>query len=181
MANIHKAIVCLFTSLLILAFSCNTDKNRIKCKVEEMRSVPIDLCLDKLSCKLHQQKHSDYKYKMIVYVDSTECTPCELGHLRFYIPLIDEAKKNKTNVGFYFIIAPKVQDWFDLNTEIEETDIHGNIYIDSTYIFLNNNPTIPKEKKYHSFMLDRNNRIVFIGSPIDNERIKGIYKKSILK
>ena len=62
-----------------------------------------------------------------------ECTPCELGHLRFYIPLIHEAQKNKTDIGFFFIIAPKEQDWFDLNMEIEETDIPGNIYIDSTY------------------------------------------------
>lgn len=179
MAYINKAIASLFICFLILVSSCNTDKNSIRHKIEKMNSMPINLCLNEISCKLRQQNHNNYKYRMVVYVDSTECTPCELGHLRFYIPLIHEAQKNKTDIGFFFIIAPKEQDWFDLNMEIEETDISGNIYIDSTYIFLKSNPTIPKEKKFHSFMLDKNNHIVFIGSPIDNEKIKGIYRKLI--
>lgn len=146
-----------------------------------MQYAKVDLCFDDFLLKKSSQTTNSLDFNMIVYVDSSECTPCELGHLRFWNPLIKESlEKSKYKTGLTIILAPKEKDWFDLNEEIKESDIPANIYIDSTYVFLKNNPFIPKEKKYHSFLLNKNNEIILVGNPVNNKRIKNIYRNYIL-
>lgn len=60
--------------------------------LEEMKSRPIELCLDKMECRRNPLNKLDKKYTMVEYIDSTECTPCALNKLRIWNPLIMEAR-----------------------------------------------------------------------------------------
>ena len=42
---------------------------------------------------------------MVVYVDSAVCSPCALGKLRFWNPLISEAKKERIDIDYVFTIV----------------------------------------------------------------------------
>lgn len=117
---------------------------------------------------------------MVAYVDSAECTPCALSKLRFWNPLIKEARDKKINIDYVFILAPKIKDMEDVNLELANTDLQSSIYLDTAYVFMKHNPVIPKEKKYHTFLLDKENKIIFVGSPTENEKIKKIYKQKVL-
>lgn len=48
----------------------------------------VDLCYEQMECKLQPISSRCKKFKMIVYIDSTECTPCALSHLRYWNPII---------------------------------------------------------------------------------------------
>ena len=127
-----KAKLSIIGMMICLLFlGCKSEKEQVRDKIEQMKSRPIELCLDKMECRRNPLNKLDKKYTMVEYIDSTECTPCALNKLRIWNPLIMEA-------------------------------------------------SMPIDNKYHSFLLGENNEILFVGSPIKNEKVKNIYKR-ILK
>lgn len=170
-------LACLF---LLLLTSCKSEKEQVKSYVEEMKANPVSLCLDQMECRLNPIKGKRTPtYRMVVYVDSAECSSCALGKLRFWNPLIQEARDKKINIDYIFILAPKPESMDDINMELEITDLQSSIYLDTAYVFKKRNPAIPKDKRYHSFLLDKKGKILFVGSPIDSEKIKNVYYRAL--
>ena len=169
----------LLASMMLCYVGCNSKNHKVESHLEEMLASPIVLKLDQMQCRKKNLEEKTKKYRMVVFVDSTECTPCSLSKLRFWNPLIKEARKKKINIDYIFIIAPKKSEIEDLNLELSITDLKSSIYLDTAYVFRKVNPSIPNERKFHSFLLDKKNQIIFVGNPIENDKIKTIYGKSI--
>lgn len=167
------------TMICLLFLGCKSEKEQVRDKIEQMKSRPIELCLDKLECRRNPLNKLDKKYTMVVYVDSTECSSCALSKLRFWNPLIAEAKKKQLDIDYVFILAPKKEDMEDVNVELEITDLQSSIYVDTAFVFKMNNKDFPKENKYHSFLLNTDGKVIFIGSPIANKKVMDIYKNIV--
>lgn len=179
--RLTNRVSLLVTCLLLLLFSCcKNEKERVKSYVEEMKATPVSLCLNQMECRINPIKGKRTPtYRMVVYVDSAECSSCALGKLRFWNPLIQEAQDKKIDIDYIFILAPKPESMDDINMELEITDLQSSIYLDTAYVFKKRNPAIPKETKYHSFLLDKKGNVQFVGSPIDSEKIKNVYYKAL--
>lgn len=167
------------TMICLLFLGCKSEKEQVRDKIEQMKSRPIELCLDKMECRRNPLNKLDKKYTMVVYVDSTECSSCALSKLRFWNPLIAEAKKKQLDIDYVFILAPKKEDMEDVNVELEITDLQSSIYVDTAFAFKKNNKDLPKENKYHSFLLNTEGKVILIGSPIANKKIMDIYKSTV--
>lgn len=165
--------------ICLLFFGCKSEKEQVRDKIEEMKSRPIELCLDKMECRRNPLSKLNKKYTMVVYVDSAECSSCALSKLRFWNPLIAEAKKKQLDIDYVFILAPKKKDMEDVNVEQEITDLQSSIYVDTAFAFKKNNKDLPKENKYHSFLLNTEGKVILIGSPIANKKIMDIYKSTV--
>lgn len=74
-------------------------------------------------------------------------------------PLIKKARTAKKGIDYVFIVAPKPSEMDDINLELSITDLKSSIYLDTAYIFRKENPSIPSDRKYHSFLLDKNGKI----------------------
>ena len=168
-----------FACVLFICSSCTSEKKQIKDNLELMTGTPINLSLDKMEARRNPLVKSDSEFKMVVYVDSSECSPCALSHLRFWNPLIKEARQKKISIDYVFILAPNPETMDDVNMELDITDLGSSIYIDSDYVFKKSNSFIPKESKYHSFLLNKRNKVILIGSPIDSEKIKNMYNEVV--
>lgn len=167
------------TMICLLFLGCKSEKEQVRDKIEEMKSRPIELCLDKMECRRNPLSKLNKKYTMVVYVDSAECSSCALSKLRFWNPLIAEAKKKQLDIDYVFILAPKKEDMEDVNVELEITDLQSSIYVDTAFAFKKNNKDLPKENKYHSFLLNTEGKVIFIGSPIANKKVMDIYKNIV--
>lgn len=167
------------TMICLLFLGCKSEKEQVRDKIEQMKSRPIELCLNKMECRRNPLNKLDKKYTMVVYVDSTECSSCALSKLRFWNPLIAEAKKKQLDIDYVFILAPKKEDMEDVNVELEITDLQSSIYVDTAFVFKKNNKDFPKENKYHSFLLNTDGKVIFIGSPIANKKVMDIYKNIV--
>lgn len=165
--------------ICLLFFGYKSEKEQVRDKIEEMKSRPIELCLDKMECRRNPLSKLNKKYTMVVYVDSAECSSCALSKLRFWNPLIAEAKKKQLDIDYVFILAPKKKDMEDVNVELEITDLQSSIYVDTAFAFKKNNKDLPKENKYHSFLLNTEGKVILIGSPIANKKIMDIYKSTV--
>lgn len=118
------------------------------------------------------------KYKIVLYVDSFECTTC---YLRLYLwdELIKQANDYLTDkVDFYFFIQPSSnpQDLFYL---IKRDKFNYIIYFDNKKEFALING-FPEELNTVCFLLDRNNKIKRIGDPTVDLMIWDQYQEIII-
>lgn len=116
-------------------------------------------------------------YKILVYTDSVGCTTCKL-HLDQWNILIEEVRKEKPDlVNFQFYFQPKNLE--DLKMFFRRDNFTYPSYID-TKNELNKLNNLPKNEKYQTFLLDKDNKIISIGNPANNPQIWELYKKRII-
>lgn len=116
------------------------------------------------------------QYKVLTYVDTIGCTSCKL-QLPKWKKLISEFDSvSHGRVDFLFYMHPKSRkeviyllrrDAFSFPVCIDD---HDSLNI------LNH---FPQDEMFHTFLLDGENRIVAIGNPIRNPRIKELFLKVI--
>lgn len=164
------ALICIF------ACGCRGKQEEVADKIKLMQSCPVDLCLDKLECVRNMGQTKSSGYTMVVYVDSSQCTPCALNHLQFWNKLIEDAQKGHVDISYTFILGTKNQEKEDIAVELETNSLKGCIYIDTASVFISNNPQIPKEREYHSFLIDAKNKVLLVGNPINNDNVRKLYK-----
>lgn len=115
-------------------------------------------------------------YKILSYNDSTGCTACKL-QLSSWLKFIYEVDSivNK-DISFVFYFFPK--DVKDLRNIIIRENFNYPVCIDEFDEFntLNN---FPKERAFQTFLLNKENRVVAIGNPILNPKVKELYLKII--
>lgn len=114
----------------------------------------------------------DSEYKIVAYVDSMGCTSCKLHLSEWdnYINNIDSVYPNK--VQFLFFFFPKNGRDIYLTLRVER--FIYPICIDTLDV-LNNINHFPSDMQYQTFLLDKNNKVMAIGNPIQNPRIKELY------
>jgi len=43
------------------------------------------------------------------------------------------------------------------------------------------NPHLPKDERFHTFLLDENNKVILVGYPVNNPKLKELYLKELNK
>ena len=115
----------------------------------------------------------DGHYKILTYIDSIGCTSCKLQ--------LDDWKKFMSNkdvvdVRFLFVFSPAKRN--DILKSLKEHTFIHPVCIDETNKLdgLNHFPT---EFKGQTFLLDENNKVLAVGNPIHNLKVKELYLKII--
>lgn len=117
------------------------------------------------------------QYKILVYVDSTGCTPCKL-RLFDWREMIREVLKINKNVSFLFYV--NIKDYKIVEQNIKMNNFFYPIILDkkdkiNQINHLSNNPQL------HTFLLDRNNKVLLVGNPIENLKLRELYIQQISK
>jgi hypothetical protein len=78
-----------------------------------------------------------------------------------------------------FLFKPKKEDLHGVMMAFQREQFDYPIFIDPNATFVKQNPKLPKNRQLHSFLLDRNNRVVMVGNPLHNPVLWELYKKTI--
>lgn len=159
--------------ILILVCSCS-NRDTILQKVKQMKETPITIPLGKMVYwepeENEDEKLKDRDYRLVVFADSAQCTPCFISHLSEWYEFLSLEREGKLNVTF--IIEPKTALYDETIERINKVQFLHPLYIDSNYQFRKSNPKIPEESMYHVFLLNKNNQIVLVGNPLHNKQIE---------
>lgn len=122
------------------------------------------------------EKEKHYEYTVVYYVDSVGCTSCKLQLPLWKAFIRDVEKFTPSTVGIRLILCPK-----DLNDLLYTLKYHNFKYpvcidLDDSFNKVNHLSSIPD---FQTFLLDKDNRIVAIGNPIHNAKIKELFLKII--
>lgn len=117
------------------------------------------------------------KYKILTYVDSIGCISCklQLGKWKTFMEEVDSVGMNSARFLFFF--TPEKRR--DLLITLKSERFTYPICIDRENRLneLNNFPT--SDMNFHTFLLDRDNKVIAIGNPIHNPKVRELYLQII--
>lgn len=179
--NLRLMLSCIIV-LIFFMFSCR--KDTVGEKIKSMKEKSITIPLDSMVCWGESYERDALSvdsslYKWIVYVDSTECSECFLKKMAKWYYLANDEKKTK--VKLVFIIQSKQEQYKDLYAKMYIAHLRHTIYIDTNSCFEKNNPHLPKEHIYHTFLLDKDNNVILVGNPVDNSKVERMFKATITR
>lgn len=170
----HFAALLLLPYLLLLA-SCENEATRAR-KAWLGREIQIP---ETLTAKVYNRDtlcndllHK--KYKILTYVDSTDCAECKL-QLYYWYKLIQETRPYADSLAVVLIIHaqnPKA-------IQILSQQYHFNypIFYDKGGK-MNKLNHFPGKIDLQTYLLDENNKVLLVGSPLHDEVLKQSYLKA---
>ncbi len=117
--------------------------------------------------------------KMVIYTDSESCNGCMLSKLYLWQELIDYSEKYKGKLKFYFIFNPPENENIEKN--LKTNLLEYPMIIDRKGEFEKLNPQLPKNKALHAFLLDKDNKVIMVGNPLQNTEVEKLFYKEIEK
>ena len=117
--------------------------------------------------------------RIVIYYDSSTCSSCEISELWRWKFFTDEIRQY--DIDMLFIFAPSEAKEDEVITYLNLYHLPWPVYIDTDNLFSRNNKSLPHEKLFHTFLLDRKNRVVLIGDPIKSYEMQKLYKNVIEK
>ena len=117
---------------------------------------------------------SKSEYRIITYVDSVGCTSCKLK-LELWKKFIGQLD-TVGNVPVLFFLHPK--DKSELAYILRRDHFTYPVCIDENDS-LNKLNHFPSDMMFQTFLLDRDNKVLAIGNPIHNPKVKELYLKII--
>jgi hypothetical protein len=115
-------------------------------------------------------------YKVLIYVDSTGCTECRLKLSRWKMLMARMDSISAGSVPFLFVFHPKSVDDIYYIFQVDYFDYP--VYIDEKDE-LNRLNRFPPEEAFHTFLLDKDNKVIAIGNPVLNPDIEELYLNQI--
>ena len=113
-------------------------------------------------------------YKIFTYVDSMGCTSCRLG-LQQWKDLIDSCRIQQWKISFLFVVHSNNYAMFEEAIKYFEFDYPIIYDHNNKFEKINRFPVEP----YRTFLLDKNNKVKLVGSPINNSKMWELYKRII--
>lgn len=164
---------------IILLLSC-TEHHRKK-QIEQLFSTEIILPdTSSLFNKALDSINLDIPAKMLVYFDAETCASCALSRIWEWDEVSHITQASNGKYQTLFIFTPKQKDLSTVKRVFQGIHMENKlVYIDDRQDFITNNPTIPEDAMFHTFLLDRKNKIVLVGNPVHNEKLWELYKKTI--
>lgn len=180
-AKVCKLVWVLFLAL-ILFFGCkeNNQKKEVKRIVKEWQNkevvFPPNLVFTKYGKDTLNFEIPPSSYKIIMYVDSIGCTSCKLQLHKWkkFISEVDSVTNGEVPILFFF--HPK--DLREISYLLKRDGIDIPVCIDINDD-INTFNHFPSQQEFQTFLLNDENKVVFIGNPIHNIRIKEMYLKEI--
>lgn len=179
---------CIIIAITIsfILISCNENEKLVN-SISRMKSCPIDLCLDSLQyyvpmtkCLTEDDSLSFYQenISLVVYTDSSVCSSCTVNGMYKWVDFLEEIENCYSDrLKIYFIFSPRKSQMNDFRNAIHSLNLNYPIFIDTTNIFVRQNPHIPNNIKLHTFLINSDKMVCLVGSPLDSPTILELFHK----
>jgi hypothetical protein len=119
----------------------------------------------------------DKEYKILFYSDTTGCTDCKLRLFQWKFIMEDLDSISGRNVGFLFFLFPKNIE--EIRLIMERYDFNYPVFIDSTNKIGKLNHFPIGQTVFQCFLLDRDNKVLSVGNPVEFSQIHYLYNRTI--
>lgn len=168
---------CWIILVFVLLFfsSCeNKRKDAVAPFVKEwtgraIKNVPLEGFIQLRGDSIMQRAVRDYEYAIVSYIDASEAESCNL-HLFEWAKFIHEVD-SITNGRVPCILVVHPRNKHEFVHILKHYGFRYPVYIDEKGEF-NKSNSFPSNRILHTFLVDGNNKVLFVGSPIQSIRIK---------
>lgn len=115
-------------------------------------------------------------FKIVSYIDSSGCTSCRMK-LDMWSDITNEFKA-LTDLDIEVLMIVNTIDTADVLANMYRNNYLNPVAFDPDNVF-NRTNTLPPRPEHHCFLLDSENKVVAIGNPVLNPKIKELYEQYI--
>ena len=173
-------ITVLLTLSITLSCCINADKKRISNIISYWKNREIIFPTKNYFTLMGEDtipyQWKDASYKIISYIDSSGCTSCKLRlpFWKSYIAELDSLFDNQ--IAVLLFLHPKTKAEACLLLKRDHFDSPVCLDIKDSLNTLNH---FPSNANFQTFLLDKDNKILAIGNPILNPKVKDLYLRII--
>ncbi|MDR1699909.1 MAG: hypothetical protein LBR68_01820 [Lachnoclostridium sp.] len=117
--------------------------------------------------------------QFVVWVDSVACASCRINQMFEYDEIIDFSKKVREGFLPIFIFSPPHTKLNEAIQSLQVSMFDYPVFIDENQAFPAANPHIPADNRFHTFLIDKNGKVVLVGDPVNNPALWELYKTTI--
>ncbi len=174
-------LICLCALALSLT-GCK--KARLRSQVKTLMESTITLP-EKIVCVENGQTYPmpdslRDRAKLIVYIDSTECTTCRINHLGLYGKLFGLSRERGT-FDVVLLLANVAVYGVPVMRYMSDLEIDCPIYVDVDNAFLGLNHSVPEDKRLRAFFVDDAGTPLCIGDPTITENMYQVFLRALDK
>lgn len=176
MKNLFKCVIL----LSILSASACSKKNRLQVEAENFIGSQIVLPKDSMLQLTTSKDTVSAEYTYIVYVDSIVCSDCAVANISGWADMDLMKLVNLHKLTYAFVFSPQRGSVKRIIERLHDNAFFSQyVYVDTAGIFIKKNPNIPQSKLMHTFLIDNTGKVILVGSPIRNEKLKKLVLKRI--
>lgn len=172
-------------TFLSLDLACRHE-NKINIEVQSMYNQKVIIPIDSFYViHPHSENHllhgvdQKQRQRLIVYSDSLVCSSCKILELEKWESFFASKSSYKNVFDAIFIFSPSHIDLEVLKFAIKSQEISFPIYIDTLGVFKKMNHYLPDNSLLHTFLIDKEGKIILVGSPLDNKMIEKMFLEII--
>ena len=167
------AIVIVLCVIVLLGAACDGSE-RAREEIRRMQQCETHLCLSDMSLLAMEDNEGvvllsfeKAPMKLVVYVDSALCSSCLIKNMYHWYDVID-----KVEARYHGKMRVKRLEFTYRNSAFRYP-----IFVDTVNVFRKNNPHIPDDNRFHTFLLDEKGKVVLVGSPLTNVYMRNLFFK----
>ena len=136
---------------------------------------PDSMIFRKYGKDIVNYKFQNSQYKILALVDSSACIGCQLRIDDWQRFIADIDSSTCETISLLFIMSPiSVREVY---TVLRSSNFVTPVCIDNSLEIRSLNDVPPKTS--HVFLLDKKNKIICVGDPISNRKVRDIYRRII--
>lgn len=166
--------------LLLVSISCTNKKDTIMETLKDWENrelfFPSAPVFTVQGDTVNYQIQKVARYKILSYIDSTECLGCKMRLFEWkqFITLVDSLSSD--TVQFLFFLSSKNK--MDINRMLITDRFVYPVCVDE-HDSINKLNNFHSDYQFQTFLLDEYNKVVLVGNPIYNNKVKELYLKII--
>ncbi|MDE7237559.1 MAG: DUF1573 domain-containing protein [Paramuribaculum sp.] len=171
--------VIMLICLVIAAASCSGRVDKEKEVLSSLLGREI-VIPDSLVCRIldtpidYDMSNADYK--IITYLDSAGCVPCRMKLPAWNSVINDLMTCDDKEVAFLMIL--NTRDYDEIGYKIKQDYFRHAVMQDNEGTFMKVND-LPAGEAYHTLLLDLNDKVIAVGNPAVNPKIREVYRRII--
>lgn len=176
----YKIIGFLFLSFLIS--SCNSKKKEMERTIDQWLGKELILAgqyksfsIDRDSVKV--EKLPQNTLQIVSYINALGCSTC-LDQLAEWARFKHENTDYDISLTLVIAIADSKHLLYHNKKLLKAWDIDFVVYFDEKNLF-NGNNKLPKNKLLNTFLVDSNNKILLVGTPLAHQKVADLYRQSL--
>lgn len=175
-----RFIACCFC-LVFIILSCSDKPADIPSILREWQGkkikIPKDLIFTKYAVDTIDYTYLNRPFKTFVYVDSLDCLSCKLQLSKWKKMILVLDSVTNHNISFLFILD--VRNVSRMEEILRENRFDYPVVLD-TKGKLNRLNHFPTDTRFQTFLLDKENKVLVVGNPVQKEAIKELFIKQVL-
>lgn len=176
--NMYAKQLVAVISWLVLSLLLSCCVHSIDDDVKWMYSTAIKVPCEKMEkrqCSIYAKSgRQNSPLVLLSFISEPDCSSCEVARLSG----MEKANIDKyPEVEFVYVVSVKREESEFMYRKLCDARVEGTVYLDTCGAFLSANPQFPSSPLLHTFVMDRDGRVLLVGNPFRSERLMEMFKK----